>query len=172
MIPVICATVWMTRVCFWVVLMETPALGFLFLDMISEGRLLISTLWLDKRLLAYSFISSNDSSYHVLQWINRCFHLSFLLSEVIGFLTTHFYFTFFISNSTVLKYFQFYRISFLLSIKFLFFRLWEKIVYGERVRSLIYVYLWLFRFYFLGHIIPLFFYTLRSFSYFGDFYFF
>ena len=75
MIPVICATVWMTRVCFWVVLMETPALGFLFLDMISEGRLLISTLWLDKRLLAYSFISSNDSSYHVLQWINRCFHL-------------------------------------------------------------------------------------------------
>ena len=78
--------------------METPALGFLFLDMISEGRLLISTLWLDKRLLAYSFISSNDSSYHVLQWINRCFHLSFLLSEVIGFLTTHFCFTFFISN--------------------------------------------------------------------------
>ena len=59
----------------WVVLMETPALGFLFLDMISEGCLLISTLWLDKRLLAYSFISSNDSSYHVLQWINRCFHL-------------------------------------------------------------------------------------------------
>ena len=54
----------------------------------------------------------------------------------------------------------------------MFFRLWEKIVYGERVRSLIYVYLWLFRFYFLGHIIPLFFYTLRSFSYFGDFYFF
>ena len=75
MIPVICETVWMTRVCFWVVLMETPALGFLFLDMISEGRLLISILWLDKRLLAYSFISSNDSSYHVLQWINRCFHL-------------------------------------------------------------------------------------------------
>ena len=55
--------------------METPALGFLFLDMISEGRLLISILWLDKRLLAYSFISSNDSSYHVLQWINRCFDL-------------------------------------------------------------------------------------------------
>ena len=41
----------------WVVLMETPALGFLFLDMISEGCLLISTLWLDKRLLAYSCLA-------------------------------------------------------------------------------------------------------------------
>ena len=36
--------------------------------------MLIPILWLNIRLLAYSFTSSNDSSYYVLKWSNRRFH--------------------------------------------------------------------------------------------------
>ena len=54
-IPVIWAAFWISGCRFGSThsVVESPALGILFFDMISEVRLLISTLWLDIRPLAY-----------------------------------------------------------------------------------------------------------------------
>ena len=58
-IPVIWATFWISGCRFGSThsVVESPALGILFFDMISEGRLLISTLWLDGRPLAYHLLA-------------------------------------------------------------------------------------------------------------------
>ena len=70
-VPIIWATFW--------VISESLILGSThgnpgswhpFFDVISESVLLISTLWLNIQLLAYSFMSSNDSSYYILKLIN------------------------------------------------------------------------------------------------------
>ena len=62
--------------------------GLVVLTLWWNPRLLVSFFWYDLRgsfvnihsvvgrtTLGISFISSNDSSYHVLQWISRWFHL-------------------------------------------------------------------------------------------------